>query len=129
MVDCKPVSTPMDTQAKVSATSRPPVLDLTQFRSLAGALQYLTFTRSNTAYVVQQICLHMHDPREPHLAAMKRVLHYLRGSLDFGLHLRRSTSSSDLTVYMDADADWAGCPDTCRSTSGYAMFLDDNHIS
>jgi hypothetical protein len=58
---------------------------------------------------------------------MKRVLRYLRGSLDFGLHLRRSASSSELTVYTDAD--WAGCPDTHRSTSGYAVFLGDNLVS
>jgi hypothetical protein len=127
MVDCKPVSTPLDTQAKVSATSGPPVADPTQFKSLAGALQYLTFTRPDNAYVVQQICLHMHDPREPHLAAMKRVLRYLRGSLDLGLHLRRSASSSELTVYTDAN--WAGCPDTRRSTSGYVVFLGDNLVS
>jgi hypothetical protein len=45
----------------------------------------------------------MHDPREPHLTTMKRILRYLRGSLHFGLHLQRSTSSSELTVYTDAD--------------------------
>jgi hypothetical protein len=66
----------------------------------------------------------MHDPREPHLTAMKR---YLQGSLDFSLHLRRFASSSELTVYMDAD--WVGCSDTHRSTSGYAMFLGDKLIS
>jgi hypothetical protein len=127
MVDYKPVSTPVDMQAKVSAASGPSVADPTQFRSLVTALQYLTFTRPNIAYTVQQICLHMHDPREPHLVTMKRVLCYLRRSLDFGLHLRRSASSSELTVYTDAD--WAGCSDTCRSTSGYAVFLDDNLVS
>jgi hypothetical protein len=68
----------------------------------------------------------MHDPREPHLAAMKRTLRYLRGTLDYGLLLRRS-ASSDLMVYTDAD--WAGCPDTRRSTSGYAMFLGTNLVS
>jgi hypothetical protein len=69
----------------------------------------------------------MHDPREPHLTAMKRILRYLRGSLDFGLHLQRSASSSELTVYTDED--WAGCPDTRRSISGYAVFLGDNLVS
>jgi hypothetical protein len=102
MVDCKPVSTSVDTQAKVSAKSEPPIADLTHFRSLAGALQYLTFTRPDIAYVVQQICLYMDDPQEPHLVAMKRTLRYLRGTLDYGLLLRRSTSS-ELTVYTDAD--------------------------
>jgi hypothetical protein len=61
----------------------------------------------------------MHDPQEPHLTAMKRILHYLQGTPDYDL-LRRS-SSSDLVVYTDAD--WAGCPDTRHSTSGYVVFL------
>jgi hypothetical protein len=87
MVDCKPVLTPVDTQAKVSTTSGPPVADLTQFKSLTGALQYLTFTRSDIAFVVQQICLYIHDPREPHLTVMKHIMRYLRGSLDFTLRL------------------------------------------
>jgi len=126
MTDCKPCSTPVDTQAKVSATEGPPVADPTTFRSLAGALQYLTFSRPDISCAVQQICLHMHDPREPHLTALKRTLRYLRGTLDFGLLLRRSVST-DLDVYTDAN--WAGCPDTRRSTSGYAVFLGDNLIS
>jgi hypothetical protein len=75
---------------------------------------------------VQQICLHMHDPREPHLTAMKRILRYLQGTPDYGLLLRRS-SSSDLVVYTDAG--WTGCPDTRRSTSGYAVFLRHNLVS
>jgi hypothetical protein len=70
MVDCKPVLMLVDTQAKASVEPGPPVADLTHFRSLASALQYLTFTRPDIAYAVQQICLHMHDPWEPHLTAM-----------------------------------------------------------
>ena len=68
----------------------------------------------------------MHDPREPHLAALKRILRYLHGTLSLGLTLRRS-SAAELVVYTDAD--WAGCPDTRRSTSGYAVFLGDNLVS
>jgi hypothetical protein len=88
-------------------------------------LQYLTFTRPDIAYAVQQVCLHMHDPRESHLTAMKRILRYLWGTPDYGL-LHRSRST-DLAVYTDTD--WAGCPDTLRSTSGYAVFLGDNLVS
>ena len=100
--------------------------DPTDFRSLAGALQYLTFTRPDIAYAVQHVCLHMHDPREPHLAALKRILRYVRGTLHLGLLLRPS-AQSDLVVYSDAD--WAGCPDTHKSTSSYAVFFGDNLIS
>jgi len=126
MSDCKPCTTPVDTNPKLSAVDGAPVADPTDFRSLASVLQYLTFTRPDIAYAVQQVCLHMHDPREPHLAALKRILRYIRGTLHLGLLLRPSVQS-DLLVYSDTD--WAGCPDTRKSTSGYAVFLGDNLIS
>ncbi|GJW52525.1 reverse transcriptase domain-containing protein, partial [Tanacetum coccineum] len=68
-------------------SSRDHVSDPTLYRSLAGGLQYLTFTHPDISYAVQQICLDMHDPLEPHLAALKRILCYVRGTLDFGLQL------------------------------------------
>jgi hypothetical protein len=126
MAECKPCSTPVDTNPKIAATDGPPVADATDYRSLAGALQYLTFTRPDIAYVVQQVWLHLHDPREPHLAALKRILRYVRGTLHLGLQLRPSPIT-DLVVYTDAD--WTGCPDTRKSTSGYAVFLGDNLVS
>ncbi|GKA30076.1 ribonuclease H-like domain-containing protein [Tanacetum coccineum] len=71
--------------------------------------------------LVQQVCLHMHDPREPHLAALKRVLRYVRGTLDFGLQLYASITGS---VVAYTDADWAGYPTTRRSASGYCVFSE-----
>jgi len=126
MTDCKPCSTPVDTHAKLSATAGGLVSDATHYRSLTGALQYLTFTRPDISYAVQQVYLHMHAPRDPHLSAVKRILRYLRGTMHYGLLLRPS-SPSELVVYTDAD--WAGCPDTRKSTSGYAIFLGGNLIS
>jgi hypothetical protein len=126
MTDCKPCSTPVDQKVKLAADNRPLVRDPSQFQSIAEALQYLTFTWPDIAYAVQQVCLHMHDPRESHLTAKKRILRYLRGMPDYKLFLR-SSRSTDLVVYTDTD--WAGCPDTRRSTSSYAVFLGDNLVS
>jgi hypothetical protein len=125
MSGCKPCTTPIDTNAKLSADG-PPVADATDYRALAGALQWLTFTHPDISYAVHQIFLYMHDPREPHLALIKRVLRYIKGTLDYGLKILRC-STSDLVAYSDAD--WAGCPDTRRSTSGYAVFFGDNLVS
>jgi hypothetical protein len=125
MVDCKPCTTPVNTCTKLSSDG-PPVENATHYRGLAGVLQYLTFTRPDIAYAVQQVCLFMHDPREPHLALVKRILCYLKGTLDYGLQLHRSPVRS-LVAYSDAD--WAGCPDTWHSTSGYGIFLGDNLVS
>ena len=126
MQDCKPIATPVDLKSKLSATDGDKVDDPTLYRSIAGALQYLTLTRPDIQYAVHQLCLFMHDPRLSHFLAMKRVLQYLQGTLDHGLQLHKSSSMS-LTAYTDAD--WAGCPDTRRSTSGYCIYLGDNLVS
>ncbi|XP_026384872.1 uncharacterized protein LOC113280467 [Papaver somniferum] len=126
MTNCNPVATPVDTNSKLSATFGPVIEDPTLYRSLDGALQYLTFTRPDISYAVQQVCLFMHDPREPHMQALKRILRYLQGTLDHGLFLS-ATTLTGLTAYSDAD--WAGCPDSRRSISGYCIFLGDNLVS
>nr|GFB26095.1 ribonuclease H-like domain-containing protein [Tanacetum cinerariifolium] len=83
-------------------------------------------TDSKLSTDVQQVCLFMHDPREPHFLALKRILRYVRGTLSYGLQLYSSTTS---TLVAYSDADWAGCPTTRRSTSGYCVFLGNNLLS
>jgi hypothetical protein len=126
MSNCKPASTPIDTKGKVSAAAGVPLTDQTFYRSIAGALQYLTLTRPELAYAVQQACLHMHEPRDVHWTIVKRILQYVRGTTGHGVLLRASASTA-LTAYTDAD--WAGCPDTRRSTSGFCVFLGDALVS
>jgi hypothetical protein len=125
LADSKPYTTLVDTLSMLSSDTGDPISDPTHYRSLANALHYITFTCLDISCVVLHVCLHMHDLREPHMIALKHILLYLHGSLDFGLLLCRS-STSKLVVYFDAD--WAGCPYTHRSTSGYAVFLGDNLI-
>ncbi|XP_060182800.1 uncharacterized mitochondrial protein AtMg00810-like [Lycium barbarum] len=126
MSSCRPSATPVDTKPKLSATSTSPFKDPSLYRSLAGALQYLTFTRPDISYAVQQICLFMHNPMEVYMNSLKRIVRYIKGTLDHGLHLYPSKPT---TLISYTDADWGGCPDTRRSTSGYCVFLGDNLIS
>ncbi|XP_021974996.1 uncharacterized mitochondrial protein AtMg00810-like [Helianthus annuus] len=126
MDSCKPVATPVDTQAKLSADSSQLHDDPTTYRSLAGALQYLTFTRPGISYAVQQICMHMHSPRVDHWNALKRIIRYIQGTSNYGLHLG---SIPNLSLVSYTDADWAGFPDTRHSTSSYCVYLGDNLIS
>nr|GEV91023.1 ribonuclease H-like domain-containing protein [Tanacetum cinerariifolium] len=64
--------------------------------------------------------------KEPHFAALKCILRYVRGTVDFGLQLYVSATTS-LVGYTDAD--WAGCPSPRMSTSGYCVILRDNILS
>nr|GEY78329.1 ribonuclease H-like domain-containing protein [Tanacetum cinerariifolium] len=125
MVGCNPSRTPVDTESKLRDGGTL-VVDHTLYWSLAGSLQYLTFTRPNITYTVQQVCLYMHHLREPHFSTLKRIFRYVQGTLDYGLQLFSSTTDS-LIAYSDAD--WAGCPTTRRSTLGYCVSLGNNLLS
>lgn len=70
MTNCKPTPTPVDTKPKVSSLGSAPATDGAHYRSIAGALQYLTLTRPDIAYAVQQLCLHMHAPCATHACAV-----------------------------------------------------------
>lgn len=102
MTDCNPCLTPADTRSKLATDDSPPVTDPSLYHSLAGALQYLTFTRPDIAFAVQQVYLFMHDPRESHLHALKRVLRYVKGTISHGLRLYKS-KTNDMVAYSDAD--------------------------
>lgn len=80
----------------------PPIVDPSFYRSLARALQYLTFSQSDIAFAVQHIFFFMHDPRKPHLHSLKCILCYMNGTLDHGLQLH-VLASSELRAYSDAD--------------------------
>ena len=68
----------------------------------------------------------MSSPRHLHLTAVRRIIRYLRGSPTRGLFFPTNTS---LQLVAYSDADWAGCPDTRRSTTSWCMFLGDALIS
>jgi hypothetical protein len=128
MAECHSTVTPVNTHAKLSASVGALIsaVDASHYQSIVGALQYLTLTRPDLQYAVQQVCHFMHAPREPHLALVKRILRYVKGTLSSGLHIGTGLVQS-LTAYSDAD--WAGCPDSRRSTSSFCVFLGDNLIS
>jgi hypothetical protein len=125
MAECHETTTPVDTRAMLSATDGSPVSDASTYQSIIGALQYLTLTQPDLSYVVQQVFLYMHMPRVPHLALVKHILRYVKGTLDYGLHIG-SSDPCPITAYSDAD--WVGCPDTRRSMSSFCVFLGDNLI-
>ena len=112
MDGAKPCSTPLST-SKLDHDS-PPLENVTEYRSLVGALQYLTWTRPDLSFAVNLVCQFMHTPRVSHFQAVKRILRYLKGTIDLGLWFTKSSSPPYLTAFSDAD--WAGCSLDRRST-------------
>ena len=77
------------------------LFDPTEYRSMVGALQYLTFTRPNIAFSVHQLCQLMSKPTSTHLEAAKHVLRYVKGSIHHGIHFFLGPLT--LTTFSDVD--------------------------
>jgi hypothetical protein len=107
MSSCKPASTPLATDQKLSAHVGEPLgaEDSTRYRSVVGELQYLTITRLDLAYAVNKVCQYLHAPTTEHWTAVKRILRFIKKTLGYGLAFRKfkiKLSSAFLDVY------WAG---------------------
>ncbi|KAF7845329.1 Retrovirus-related Pol polyprotein from transposon TNT 1-94 [Senna tora] len=116
----------MVSSLKLRGITDDPFIDPTQYRSIVGALQYATITRPEISFSVNKVCQFMHNPQNSHWQAVKRILRYLKGTLDHGLHF---TSSPSLSLFAFSDADWGSDPDDRRSTTGWCVYLGNNLIS
>ncbi len=85
MVGAKAFRSPCLTGSKLSFVDGTPLKNATEFRQLVGGLQYCTLTHPEIAYSVNQLCQHLHSPNSTHWTTLKRVLRYLKGSVDYGL--------------------------------------------
>lgn len=104
MNKCKAVDTPLMSTEKLSAYEGDPLgpEDCTKFRSVVGALQYLTLTRPDLSFAVNKVCQFLHSPTTTHWSAVKRILRYIKGTVQFGL---RIGNSKNMTVSAFSDAD------------------------
>ena len=102
MEDCAPMSTPMTTNCKLSKDDDSPLVDATHYRSMIGALLYLTTTRLDIMQVVGMVGRFQSAPKQSHLLAVKRNLRYMKGNSDFGLWYPKN-STLTVTTYTDTD--------------------------
>ncbi|PKI70974.1 hypothetical protein CRG98_008555 [Punica granatum] len=126
MLECKPISSPVNTGPRLSIRDGSSFEDPSLYRSVVGSLQYLSLTRPDIAYSVNQVCQFLHCPTTTHWQAVKRILRYLKGTITHELHIHPSSMSS---VHGFSNADWVGNPDDRRSVSGFVIFLGSNPVS
>jgi hypothetical protein len=122
----KPANFPMESNLKLSRNDGDLVPDPTSYRRLKGRLIYLTITRPDISFSVQVLNQFMHSPRQPHMTAASQLLRYLKGSPGQGLFY---PTSSYLKIKAFCDSDWAACSDSCRSITGFCVFIGDALVS
>jgi hypothetical protein len=125
MFTYKPSSTPYSSVSRLTKSQGTTLSNPTLFRNLVGALQYLTFTRPNLSFAVNQVCQFMHSPTDIHMIATKRILRYLYSTL----HCVFLFQLGSLSLQAYVDANWASDPLDRWSTFGYVVFLGSTPIT
>ena len=125
MIDCKPMSTPIDPNVRLQEVEGKDLEDVTMYRQLIGSLIYLTLTRLDIFYPVGVVSRYMSNPNKSHLDAVKRILRYVKGTINFGI-LYKETKDCQVMGYCNAD--YARDCGTRRSTIGYFFSLGSGPI-
>ncbi|XP_021290763.1 uncharacterized protein LOC110421490 [Herrania umbratica] len=118
--------TPLAVNERLSLNSGSKLKDLSQFRSLIGSLLYICSSKPDTMYPVSLLSRFMKEPTHLHFAAGKRVLKYLKGTLNFGICYTRNPNFF-LTAYSDSD--WTENVDDSKSISSYICTLGNEVYS
>ncbi|XP_019252811.1 PREDICTED: uncharacterized protein LOC109231617 [Nicotiana attenuata] len=125
-LSCSSLSSPLDPNVKLKANEGAHLSVPSCYRKLVGKLNFLTNTRLDIAFSVQHLRQFMQDPREPHLKAAYHLLRYLKADPSLEVFFSKN---DDYTVRAYCDSDWASCPDSRKSVTGYVVLLGDSPIS
>ncbi|XP_066324367.1 uncharacterized mitochondrial protein AtMg00810-like [Miscanthus floridulus] len=102
MTGYNPAHTSMEERLKLSRDSMTEEVDSTHYRRLIGSLRYLVHTRQDLAFAIGYVNRIMERPTMEHLQAVKRILRYVAGALDYGLHYGKAPNTASFVGYYDS---------------------------
>ncbi|GAU34012.1 hypothetical protein TSUD_212730 [Trifolium subterraneum] len=128
MEECNKVSSPIVSGCKLVKDEKGQASDATYYKQVIGCLMYLLATRPDMAFSICLATRYMDRPTEMHMEAVKRILRYLKGTMNYGIwykHIREGK----VTLVGWTDSDYAGDYDDRKSTSGYVFTMGTGAIS
>lgn len=126
LLGCKPIDTPMEQNHTLARDKGEFFSEPSKYRRLIGRLVYLTVTKPDLSYAVHTLAQFLQAPRLKHWHAALRVVRYLKNAPGQGIFL---SATNDLTLSAYCDSDWAACPLTRRSLTGYVVLLGNSLVS
>jgi hypothetical protein len=128
LVRCNPYKTPMEAHLKLSKQRMQLLVDATTYQSIVGSLRYLVNTNLDLAFIVGYVSRFLEEPREDHLAAVKQILCYAVGTINWGLWFSWKKGNQALLT-MFSDVDFAGDVNARKSTTEIIFFLANNPVN
>ncbi|GJZ82302.1 retrovirus-related pol polyprotein from transposon TNT 1-94, partial [Tanacetum coccineum] len=123
---CEPVDTLMVEKSKLDEDKEWKAVDPSHYHGMIDTLLYLIASRPDLQFAICMCARYQAWPIEKHLNAVKRIFRYLKGTVHRGLWYPKDSS---IALIAFADADHAGCQDTCHSTSGSMQLLGDRLLT
>ncbi len=109
------MNTPMETKLKLVVDTSSELIDAMLYRNIIGSLMYLANTRLDICFVVNTLSQYMVDPKHVHMIAVKHVMRYLKGIVDYGL---KYVADSEISLLGYLDSEWADSVANWKSTLG-----------
>ena len=123
MLECKPVSTPVNTIVKLQKNATNEGVDSTLFRQLIGSLRYVFHSRPDIVYSVGVASRYMKVPKRTHMVVAKRILRYLKDTIDWGILFPSTEGPATTELVGYTNADWSGETKDRKNTSGYIFMM------
>jgi hypothetical protein len=128
MENCNKVCSPIVPGCRLTKNESGKAADASDYKQMVGCLMYLLASRPDLAYSMCLVARYMDRPTEIHVAAVKRIMRYLKGTLNYGM-LYKANDSENLCLIGWSDSDYAGDLDDRKSTTGYLYMLGSGAIS
>lgn len=127
MLESNSVSNPTVPGMKIHSDAEGVLVDETYYKQIVGSLMYLTSTRPDLMYATSLLSRYMAKPTELHLQFAKRVLRYLKGTMNLVIFYKKGSQPEELEAYTDSD--YAGDSEDRKSTSGYVFLLSSGAVT
>ncbi|GJS54680.1 zinc finger, CCHC-type containing protein [Tanacetum coccineum] len=127
MENCNATHCPLEHKLQLDKDEAGEKVNPTKYRSLVGGLRYLTHTRPDISFAVGLVSRYMESPTVKHMQVVKRILRYVKGTVNFGLVYGRSMEDLSITGYSDSDL--ANDVVDRRSTGGMAFYVNENLVT
>ncbi|GAU43423.1 hypothetical protein TSUD_334860 [Trifolium subterraneum] len=129
MDKCNSALSPAEPRLQLSKSIEEEDVDPTSYRQLIGSLRYLCNTRPDLAYSVGIVSRFMDKPKSSHLIAVKRILRYVKGTIDYGVFFPANDRKNECKLMGYTDSNWCGDVEDRKSTAGYIFYFGEAPIS
>nr|GEX38899.1 ribonuclease H-like domain, reverse transcriptase, RNA-dependent DNA polymerase [Tanacetum cinerariifolium] len=125
MIYCNETLIPIDPGTRLTKNTEGTLVDSTEYQSLIRCLRYLLHTRPDLSYSIGLLSRFMQEPKEQHMKAIKQVLHYVKGTKEYGITYKHNAGNK---IQGFSDSSYGVNTQDGKRTSGIIFYYGESPI-